>query len=87
MGACPLLLLLGLALWASAQDHVPITSKNHIHLFKINLFIGRVKGTVHHKLKQKMHMFLLSCAFHPSRCFDMSFRVLLTWAVEMYAFS
>lgn len=33
MGVCPLLLLLGLALGASAQDNVPITSKNSILLY------------------------------------------------------
>lgn len=33
MGVCPLLLLLGLALGASAQDYVPITGKKPILLY------------------------------------------------------
>ncbi len=37
MGVCPLLLLLSLALGASAQDHVPITGTNHVHLNQIPL--------------------------------------------------
>lgn len=32
MGVCPLLLLLGLALGASAQDDVPVTSKTSLYL-------------------------------------------------------
>uniref|UniRef100_A0A7N8WVY9 Receptor-type tyrosine-protein phosphatase alpha n=1 Tax=Mastacembelus armatus TaxID=205130 RepID=A0A7N8WVY9_9TELE len=34
MGVCPLLLLLGLAFWASAQDHVPITSMTYVTKIK-----------------------------------------------------
>lgn len=39
MGVCPLLLLLSLALGASAQDHVPITSTNRVHLHQIPFII------------------------------------------------
>uniref|UniRef100_A0A7N8Y7F3 Receptor-type tyrosine-protein phosphatase alpha n=1 Tax=Mastacembelus armatus TaxID=205130 RepID=A0A7N8Y7F3_9TELE len=43
MGVCPLLLLLGLAFWASAQDHVPITTPPNLTA-SLNLTAARTSA-------------------------------------------